>query len=63
MIVQVYNAADELVYEETVNLDGSPDPDVHVEPNVVGQWIWLVFTRHEANDCGGFAELQVNVVR
>jgi len=63
VVVQVYNAADELVYEETVSLDGMPDPDVHVEPNVVGQWIWLVFTGHEANDCGGFAELYVNVVR
>lgn len=63
VVVQVYDAADNLVYEETVRLDGTPDPDVHVEPSVVGQWIWLVFTEHEAQDCGGFAELHVNVVR
>lgn len=61
--VQVYDAADNLVFEETVQLDGTPDPDVHVEPNVVGQWIWLTFTGGEAPDCGGFAELYVNVVR
>jgi len=61
--VQVYDAADNLVYEETVQLDGTPDPDVHVEPNVVGQWIWLTFTGGEAPDCGGFAELLVGVVR
>jgi hypothetical protein len=61
--VQVFNAADELMYEETVNLDGTPDPDVSVHPNVVGQWIWLVFTGSEALDCGGFSELRVNVVR
>jgi len=63
VIVQVYDAADNLVFEETVNLDGTPDPDVHVEPNVVGQWIWLIFNGSEALDCGGFAELYVNVVR
>ena len=61
--VQVFNAADNLVYEETVQLDGTPDPDVHVEPNVVGQWILLTFTGGEAPDCGGFAELFVNVAR
>lgn len=61
--VQVFNAADNLVYEETVQLDGTPDPDVHVEPNVLGQWILLTFTGGEAPDCGGFAELFVNVAR
>jgi len=61
--VQVYDALDNLVYEETVNLDGTPDPDVHVEPNVVGQWIWLIFNGSEAFDCGGFGELKVGVVR
>lgn len=61
--VQVFDAADNLVYEETVPLNGTPDPDVHVEPNVVGQWILLTFTDGEAPDCGGFAELFVNVAR
>lgn len=61
--VQVFNAADDLVFQEIVSLDGTPDPDVHVEPNVVAQWIMLTFTGGEAPDCGGFAELKVNVVR
>jgi len=61
--VQVFDAADNLVFQETVSLDGTPDPDVHVEPNVVGQWILLTFTGGEAPDCGGFGELLVNVVR
>ena len=61
--VQVYNAADELVFEEIVNLDGTPDPDVRVQPNVVGQWIWLIFSGSEDLTCGGFSELRVGVVR
>ena len=63
VIVQVYTAQDALVFEQTIILDGTPDPDVHVEPNVVGQWIRFVFTGSEALDCGGFAELHVNVAR
>jgi hypothetical protein len=61
--IQVFTSDDELVYEETVQLGGTPDPDVHIEPNVVGRWIWMVFTGSEALDCGGFAELKVNVHR
>lgn len=61
--VQVYTAADNLVFEESFSLAGTPDPDIHVTPNVVGQWIRLVFTGSEALDCGGFGELKVNVVR
>lgn len=63
VIIQVYNAQDQLVYEETVSLSGTPDPDIQITPNVVGQWIWLVFSGSEALDCGGFAELKVGVVR
>jgi Mg-chelatase subunit ChlD len=61
--IQVYTSEDNLVFEETVNLDGTPDPDVRVTPNVVGRWIWMIFTGSEALDCGGFAELKVEVVR
>lgn len=63
VIIQVYNAKDELVYEETVSLAGTPDPDIQITPNVVGQWIWLTFSGNEARDRGGFSELQVGVVR
>jgi serine/threonine-protein kinase len=61
--IQVFSSDDLLVFEETVSLDGTPDPDIHVTPNVVGRWIWLMFTGSEALDCGGFAELKVGVVR
>ena len=61
--VQVYDAQDNLVFEERANLDGTPDPDIRVEPNVVGQWIRFIFTGSEALDCGGFGELLVGVVR
>ncbi len=61
--IQVFDAADNLVFQDTISLDGTPDPDVLVEPNVVGQWILLTFSGGEAPDCGGFAELYVNVAR
>ncbi|MBC7875865.1 MAG: serine/threonine protein kinase [Anaerolineales bacterium] len=61
--IQLFNAADDMVFEETVNLDGTPDPDVIVYPNVVGQWVWLILRGSEASNSSGFAELRVNVVR
>jgi hypothetical protein len=61
--IQVYTSEDNLVFEETVSLDGTPDPDIRVTPNVVGRWIWMIFRGSEALDCGGFGELKVNVVR
>lgn len=61
--VQLYNAQDVLVFEETVSLEGTPDPDVRVYPNGVGQWVRLVFTGSEAIDCGGFGELKIEAVR
>ena len=57
--IQIFNALDELVYDEAVSLAGTPDPTVTVKPGVVGQTIVLYFSGHEAPDCGGFAELQV----
>jgi len=61
--VQLYTSDDQLAYEQTFALEGTPDPDIHATPNVVGRWIRLVFTGSEALDCGGFAELKVGVVR
>lgn len=61
--VQVYDSQDNLVFEESFSLAGTPDPDIRVTPNVVGQWIRFVFTGSEALDCGGFGELKVNVMR
>ncbi|MCI0555881.1 MAG: protein kinase [Anaerolineae bacterium] len=61
--IQVLDAQGNVVYEETANLDGTPDPDVIVSPNVVGRSIQLIFTGGEAPDCGGFGELKIWVVR
>ncbi|MBE0672135.1 MAG: protein kinase [Anaerolineales bacterium] len=62
-LVQVYDSQDNLVFEETVNLAGTPDPDTHLTPNVVGQWVRFVFSGSEALDCGGFGELKIGAVR
>lgn len=61
--IQVLDAQGAVVYEESLQLDGTPDPTVTVSPNVVGRSIRMVFTGHEALDCGGFSELKVHVVR
>jgi hypothetical protein len=50
-------------FEQTVSLDGTPDPDALVQPGVVGRTIELTFSGGEAPDCGGFAELEVGVTR
>lgn len=61
--IQVLDAQGDVVYEESASLDGTPDPDIRVSPNVVGRSIRMVFTGSEALDCGGFAELKIGVVR
>jgi len=61
--VQVLDAQGNVVFEEGASLDGTPDPDIHMTPNVVGRSIRFIFSGGEAPDCGGFAELRVGVVR
>jgi Mg-chelatase subunit ChlD len=61
--VQVLDAAGIVVFEEVVDLAGTPDPDVLVTPNVVGRCVVLIFSGSEALDCGGFAELVISAVR
>jgi hypothetical protein len=61
--IQVLDAQGEVVFEESAALDGTPDPDVRVLPNVVGRSIRILFSGGEAPDCGGFGELKVNVLR
>jgi hypothetical protein len=58
VLVQVVGD-DGVVFEQRVSLDGTPDPNVTVEPGVVGNSILLHFSGHEASNCGGFAELIV----
>lgn len=61
--IQVLDAQGKVVFEETATLDGTPDPDINVSPNVTGRSIRMVFTGSEAPDCGGFAELKIWVAR
>jgi serine/threonine protein kinase len=61
--VQVLDAAGAVVYEESVSLPGTPDPDVSIQPRVYGRSVVLLFSGHEAPDCGGFGELQIGVTR
>jgi serine/threonine-protein kinase len=61
--IQVLDAAGNVVFETVVALDGTPDPDVFVTPNVVGRAVRLVFTESEAFDCGGFGELIIMAAR
>ena len=61
--VQVLDAQGNIVFEETTELPGSPDPDIRVTPNVVGRSIRILFAGSEAPDCGGFGELRIHVAR
>ena len=61
--IQVYDTQDNLAFEERDSLDGTLDPDIRVEPNVVGQWIRFISTGSEARDYGGFVDLKVGVAR
>ena len=61
--VQVLDAQGNVVFEESASLKGTPDPDIHVTPNVVGRSVRFIFTGGEAPDCGGFGELKIGAVR
>jgi hypothetical protein len=51
------------VFRQEVDLPGTPDPNVTVEPNVRGNRVVLTFSGHEDPTCGGFSELQVGAIR
>jgi len=61
--VQVLDVDDNVVFEQTVALDGTPDPDVAVSPGVIGRSVVLTFTGHEDATCGGFSELEIQARR
>ncbi len=63
VVMQLLDSQGNVVFEEIASLDGTPDPDVTFTPNEVGRTIRFLFSGSEAVDCGGFAELRVNVVR
>ncbi len=58
--VLVRDAANQIVFQqENIPLPGTPDPDIVLHPNVVGRVVELLFSGHEADNCGGIAELQI----
>ncbi|NNF08764.1 MAG: toll/interleukin-1 receptor domain-containing protein [Acidimicrobiia bacterium] len=61
--VQVIDAAGTVVYEEDVELPGTPDPDVLVYPNVIGRSVSLLLMGPETPSASGFAEFNVWVAR
>ncbi|HJW91514.1 MAG TPA: VWA domain-containing protein, partial [Anaerolineales bacterium] len=63
VMVQILDAAGSIVFEETIELPGTPDPDVILKPGVVGRSVVLIFSGHESVDCGGIGELVVGVTR
>lgn len=50
-------------FEQTVSLNGTPDPDVIVKPGVRGMRVELLFGHSESANCAGFAELEIGVTR
>ncbi len=61
--VQVLNASNDVVFSEAVDLSGTPDPTIDVDPNAVGNQVRLLFSGHENPTCGGFGELYVTATR
>jgi len=61
--VQVLDASGSVIYEQDVGLEGTPDPDVLVHPNVVGRSLRLLLLGPETPSASGFAELIVWVAR
>ena len=58
--VRVFNDANDVVFEGSEDLPGSPDPDVTMMPmGVTGSRVLLEFYGHESEECGGFSELTV----
>lgn len=61
--IQVTDEFDDVDFEQTVDLGGTPDPNVTVRPGVVGRKVKLTFTGSEDPGCGGFSELSVQATR
>ena len=57
--VRVFDSTDNLTFEETRGLPGTPDPTTTVEIGQIGNRVVLALFDHEDDACGGFAELQV----
>ncbi len=61
--IQIIDDSDEIIYEERVELPGTPDPNVLVEPDVIGRSVRILLEGHENPSGSGFSELTVMVAR
>ena len=61
--IEIFDQGGVVVWDAIVDLSGTPDPDIVVEPYVVGRSILLTFFGPEDSSTGGFAELTVLAVR
>ena len=59
LVVQVHDASGEVLFVETFDISGRPDPDVLSYPQVVGRSLVLTFPEDEGWRCHGFAELRI----
>lgn len=59
--LEVLDTSGSVVYSADLDLSGTPDPDIVVEPEgVLGNQVRLTLRNHESEDCGGFAELAID---
>jgi hypothetical protein len=61
--VQVLGSSGTVDFEQRVELPGTPDPTVSVNPNVFGRTVQLLLEGHEDPSCGGFGELVITALR
>ncbi len=59
--IEILDSSGATVFTEDVDLSGTPDPDITIEPGgVLGNQVVLKLRGHESEDCGGFAELVID---
>jgi hypothetical protein len=63
VMVEVLDEFGDPDFSETVQLPGSPDPDVLVRPGVQGKTVRLTFRGHEDPSRGGVSEVKIGVTR
>lgn len=56
---QILDANNAVVFTQTLQLPGTPDPDVSVNPNVRGRSVLLSLIGHETAERSGFSELKI----
>ena len=59
--LEVIDQSGSVVFEEEIDLSGTPDPDIILDTGgVLGNQVRVRFREHESEDCGGFAELAID---